>query len=102
MLNQTFRQNTEQNSLIRLVLVFALVLAALHVALHDLDLGDGDPGEYSECQVCRLSHVPIVFLPQPSLLVLQQLSAYLPVAEKTEYQPSLQFHTQWTRAPPRF
>ncbi len=101
MLSNVFNRHIGENRLIRLALVLALVFAAAHVALHDLDM-NGDGLELHECQVCRLNHMPTASLAVPSLLVPLQLLAYvLPVAD-TEYQLSHQSHTQWARAPPLF
>ena len=55
MLRLAFRRNAEFHRRIGQVMVFALIFAAVHVALHDLNLyGDGLNGHH-ECQVCRLS-----------------------------------------------
>lgn len=102
MLRKVFRQSTKENRLIRLMLVFALAFAALHVALHDLDVGGGVLDGHGECQVCRLNHVPAASLDTPSLLVPLQILTYVLTVADTEYQLSHQFHTQWTRAPPLF
>lgn len=102
MLSKVFRQSTEENRLIRLVLVFALAFAALHVALHDLDVSSGGLDGHDKCQVCRLNHVPIASLPLPSLLAPLQFLTYVLTVADTEYQLSHQFHTQWARAPPLF
>jgi hypothetical protein len=100
MLQKAFRQNTKENLLIRRVLVFALLFAALHVSLHDLDTIDGGLGEHDTCHVCRLNHVPVAFLPQPSLLISPQFLNCLSVVVKIVFLPFVQFQTQWTRAPP--
>ncbi|MDX2424705.1 MAG: hypothetical protein QNK15_00460 [Cycloclasticus sp.] len=102
MLRKAFHQSTEENRLIRLVLVFVLIFAAAHVAMHDLDVGGGGLDGHGECQVCRLNHVPAASLLVPSLLTpLLFLVHFLPV-EDAEYQLSHLFHTQWARAPPLF
>jgi len=102
MLRKAFRQNIEENRLTRLVLVFALAFAALHVASHDLDVGGGSLDGRDKCQVCRLNHVPIASLPLSSLLAPLQLLTYVLTVADTEYQLSHQFHTQWARAPPLY
>lgn len=100
MLSKAFNQRTEESRLIRLLLVFAMVFAAAHIALHDLDVNGGGLDGHGECQVCRLNHVPVATIAVASLLVPLQLLAYvLPVAD-TEYQRSHPFHTQRARAPP--
>lgn len=101
MLRKAFNRNSEDHSLIRLVLVFALTFATLHVALHDMEMGGG-LSEHEQCQACRLNHLPLASLALPSLLTpLQLLAHVLPVAG-TEYQLSLQLNTQRARAPPLF
>lgn len=102
MLTKAFRQNTQENRLIRLVMVFALAFAALHVALHDLGVSHGGLDGHDKCQVCRLNHVPIASLPLPPLLAPLQVLTYVLTVADTDYQLSHQFHTQWARAPPLF
>jgi len=99
MLAKAFHLDTKDNRFIRLVLVFALVFAAFHVALHDLDLR-GEGGE--QCQVCSLNNVPVVSFAIPSLHApLNILAFVLPVTD-VDYQSSYPFHIQWARAPPPF
>ncbi len=100
MLRKALRQNTAENRLIRLVLVFALIFAAAHVALHELDMGSGNSDHH--CQVCRLNQMPAASLAAPSLLVPLLLLAHLLPVEDKEYQLSRPFHSQWARAPPLF
>jgi len=99
MLSEVFNQCAKQNRFIKLVLVFALLLASMHVALHDLGTGNG-LNEHEECQVCRINHVPIAALavfaiPEPVRLLLY----LLPISE-SEYQLLALFRTQRARAPP--
>ena len=99
MLSKAFNRYVGENRLIRLALVLALIFAAAHVALHDLDMNSGGLDSH-ECQVCRLNHMPAASLAVPSLFAPLQFLAYvLPVAD-TEYQLSHQSHTPWARAPP--
>lgn len=102
MLQKAFRRNTEENRLVRLLLVFALVFAAAHVALHDLGLNGDSLGAQDDCQVCRLTLVPVASLAPPSLFIPLQLTAYLLPVKDTEYQLPHLFHAQWARAPPLF
>jgi len=100
MLSKAFNGRVKKNRLIRLVLVFALVFATAHVALHDPDESGGGLDGYGDCRVCRLNHVPVVTLAEPSVFVpLQFLVSVLLVAD-FKYQLSHPFHTQWARAPP--
>jgi len=102
MLRKAFQRNTEQSHFIRLVLVFALTFAALHVALHDLDVyGDG-LDEQGECQICRLNHVPVASLVVPVLFSPLHFFVTVRSVVISKYQPPHHFHTQWARAPPLF
>lgn len=102
MLSRAFHRYTEEHRIIELVLVFALVFAVAHVALHDLDVsGDGLEG-HGECQVCRFNHVPVASLAVPFLLAPVQLFVHVLLVADAEYQLSHPFHIQWARAPPLF
>ena len=100
MLRKSFHQSTEQNRLVRLVLVFALVFAAVHVALHDLDVGSFDLDGQSECQACRLNHTPAAATAAPVPFTPLQFLATVHRIADAEYQTSHSFHPQWARAPP--
>ena len=100
MLIRAFNRHIEQNRLIRLVLIVALVFASAHVALHNLDVNGSGLDGHDECQACRLNHVPIASLPLPSLFAPLQLLAYVLPTVDSEYQQSHPFFTQWARAPP--
>ncbi|WJW74679.1 hypothetical protein QVG61_09215 [Thiohalobacter sp. IOR34] len=102
MLNKAFNQRTEENFLIRLALIFALVFAAAHVAFHDLDMSGDGLGVQDECHVCRLNHAPAASLAVPSLVAPLQFLVYvLPIAD-SDYQLSHPSHISWARAPPLF
>lgn len=101
MLRKAFYQGTEENRLIGLVLTFALVFAALHVALHELDVSSS-LDRHEKCEVCRLSQVPTASLPLPALHApLQSLQYVLPITN-TISQLSNQPHILRVRAPPLF
>ena len=102
MLNKAFHHDTGDNRLIRLVLMFALVFAAAHVALHDLDVSGGGLIGSDECQVCRLNHVPVASSAPPSLFHPLQLLAHVLPVEVAEYHVSRRFNSLWARAPPLF
>jgi len=103
MLSKAFNRHIEKNRLIRMVLVFALVFATAHVALHDLDESGGGLDGYGDCRICRLNHVPLASLAEPFVFVPLQLLGYVLPVTDFEYQPSQPLHhTQWTRAPPLF
>jgi len=101
MFTKALSRNTHENHLIRLVMVIALLFAALHIALHELDMGSG-LDEHDKCQVCRLSHSPATSLPVPSLSSPLQFLIYLAFVNDTKFQVSNSFHAQWARAPPLF
>ncbi len=102
MLSKTFNRHSEKNRLIRLTLVFVLVFAAAHVALHDLNVIGSGLDVHDECQICRINHVPVASLVTPSLFTPLQLLVHILPVEDTEYHLSRQFHTLWARAPPLF
>jgi len=102
MLNKAFRQNTKENRLTRLVLVFALVFASVHVALHDLEVTGGGLNSHGECQACRLNHVPIADSATPLLFEPLQFLLYIIPVVATAYQLLPQFRTQRARAPPLY
>lgn len=102
MLSKTFNRHMEEGQFISLVLVFALVFGAAHVARHDLDVNGGTVYGDDECQVCRLNHVPVASSTPPSLLAPSQLSAHLLPVEDAKYQLSHLLHSLWARAPPLF
>jgi len=99
MLRKAFHQNSEENRVIKLILVFALIFASAHVALHDLGVS-GEVDGHGECQTCRLNHVPVASLGTPALFVPLQFLTYLLPIEDNKYQLSSPFQAQWTRAPP--
>lgn len=102
MLSKAFNRHIEEGHFIRLVLVFALVFGAAHVAHHDLDVNVATVYGDDECQVCRLNHVPVASSTPPSLFAPSQLLAHLLPVEDVEYQLSQLLHILWARAPPLF
>lgn len=58
----TSNKHIYHSRMLRITLVVFLVFAAWHVATHDLGI-PSDTGEQTQCQVCRLNHVPITDLP---------------------------------------
>lgn len=102
MLSNAFSQPTQKKHLIRLVLVFALVFAAVHVAFHDLDVvSGGDLVGNGECQICRLNHVQTASA-DPSLITRLHFLLYVLPVTDTEYQLTPRFDTYRVRAPPLF
>jgi len=95
-----FRQ-THLNHLLRIGLVLALVFAAWHVALHDINTSS-DVSGHEECQACRLNHVPIADLPTLAWfvpLLILSLVLIIPVVQ----QPCQYYrYSLGARAPPLF
>lgn len=87
--------------LLRIMLAVVLVIAAWHVASHDVDLS-GDLDSDENCQVCRLSHVPIIDLPILAWLIpvlVLSLRWLAPIFQQTiqSYR-----YASGARAPPLF
>ena len=102
MLSKTLRQSSVGSGLIRLALVFVLIFAAVHVALHEVDLGSDGVDGYVECQACRFDQTPTANLVPPSLFVpLLLLGFAITVAAA---QPALSHSSAvyLARAPPLF
>lgn len=95
----TTHKRSDFNHLLRIMLVVLLMFSAWHVASHDLDLFS-DVSDHSECQVCRLSHVPLADLPvfawALSLLLIRFLLA-IPAIQRTTQSHR---YTLGARAPP--
>lgn len=102
MLSETCSQNTDMNRLLRWVLAFALVFAALHVASHDIDMGGQGQVDDDTCQICRINHVPLASLPLPSLLVPLQLSTYVKPDVVSQFLQTSPHRVHGARAPPLF
>jgi hypothetical protein len=102
MLNKAFNRHMEEGRLIRLVLVFALVIGAAHVAGHDQDVNGGSLDGNDQCQVCRLNHMPVASSAPPFLFAPSQLLGHVFPVEDSKYQLSHLYHTLWARAPPLF
>ncbi len=99
MLRQALQHNTSTHGLIRLILACALVFAALHVSLHDLDT-HSDVDDADICQVCRIHHVPAVSVPLPALSVPLQLVEYILPLSDFQFRKSSLNSIQWARPPP--
>ncbi len=102
MLGNAYYRNLDKGHLVRLLLVFSVAFAAVHVALHAPDASRGDLYGNDECQVCRLNHVPVAFSAPPAFLHPLQLLTHLDAVEVAEHYPSHLFHSLWARAPPLF
>lgn len=102
MLSKAFNRHKVEEHFIGLIIALALVFAAAHVALHDLDVSGGGLYGNDECQVCRLNHVPVASSAPPSLFHPLQLLAQLLPVEVAEYHVSQLFNFLWARAPPLF
>lgn len=101
MILDTSNRQTGLDRLLRIVLVAVLVFAAWHVSSHDLDTLS-DISSHTECQVCRLNHVPIADLPiliwiMPLFII--SLALVIPALQR----PTQSFrYTLGARAPPLF
>lgn len=102
MLKACLSQSTKAHHQLRWLLVFVLLFAALHVALHDLDLGHANTEHQGECQVCRLNHVPLASLPVPTLHAPLQILIYSQPVINTAYLFSSPSYSRQARAPPLF
>jgi len=99
MLRNVLNPRTGQNRVVRLLLVFALVFASAHVALHD-EAASGEVSGHSECQTCRLNNVPMADLAVFSLPDPQPLLLYVFPIAASDYQLLPLFQSQRARAPP--
>ena len=100
MLTSVFNSNSNGNHITRLMLVFALLFASAHVALHELDVHNAELNGSSECQVCRLNHVPAATFDTPQLLTPLPFLLYVLPATKFEYHFSSLLNIYRARAPP--
>jgi len=95
----TSSQNSHTSHLLRIMLVVLLMIAAWHVASHELDHLNNF-SEHTECQVCRLNHVPLADLPllawALSLFLIRFLLA-IPAIQRTT---QAYHYTLGARAPP--
>lgn len=95
-------QHAPQNRLVTLALVFALVFAIEHVAIHDFDVNGGDPDVNTECQLCRYNYVPILSWETPPSFTRLELFVHFPSMGEARYPRSRLFRSLWARAPPLF
>ena len=98
-MNKT-KQQTYRERIVRIVLAMALVFAAFHVSLHDLDFS-GDVNNH-ECQVCRINHVPIADLPTHSLTIPILLLCLILVITVFQQRSQSYHYINGARAPPLF
>jgi len=80
----------------------ALVFASVHIAQHDLEESSGNLNYQDECQVCRLSHVPVISTPGLPPMAFMQVSAHVFQTEASRRHDDLRFPTLGARAPPLF
>ena len=83
-------------------MVFVLIFAAAHMVQHNLDIFNGDPELHSDCQICRLNHVPVASTGIPSLISPLQLLTDRILIENLFFQLAILNHYQKARAPPLF
>ena len=89
-------QHSDTSHLLRIMLVVLLVFANWHVATHELD----DLSDHSQCQVCRLSHVPLADLPVFSWVLSLLLIRFLLAIPAIQSTTQSYRYTLGARAPP--
>ena len=98
MSGNTHQHSNKKYQLVLLTLVFSLIFAVLHVALHDININDLE--EHETCQVCRLDNTPTASLAQPGFYYsLLSLSHTIPLEDHV-FLLSFNSLVQWARAPP--
>ena len=98
-MNKT-RQQTYRERIVRIVLAMALVFAAVHVALHELD-SSADINSH-ECQTCRINHLPVADLPTLSLTVPMLLLSLILIITVFQHRSQSHHYINSARAPPLF
>jgi len=83
------------------MLLVTLLFAAWHVASHEIDASN-DVSGHKECQVCRLSHVPIVDLPMLTLVVPLLIVSLVLAFPKLKRPTQSYRYTLGARAPPLY
>lgn len=96
-----FNSRAEDNRLIVTALAFAFVFASVHFVLHDLEQSRGDLIVQDDCQVCRVTHVPVVSTPGLSLFVALRVITYVLPTKTVRRHNTLRFPTLGARAPPQ-
>ncbi|MAZ05162.1 hypothetical protein [uncultured Marinobacter sp.] len=99
MRNQLATRKEHGNRLFRLLLVLLLLLAAQHLAMHDID---GAGGGLVGHQECLLNHLPYAQLspPLPGLSLL--IPALFPEILYSQHLHLIFVHPWLARAPPLF
>lgn len=97
----TSSQHSDTSHLLRIMLVALLMFAAWHVASHDLDISN-DANNHTECQACRLNHVPLADLPVLSWALSLFLISFLLAIPAIQHTTQSYRYTLGARAPPLF
>jgi len=97
----TSSQHSDTSHLLRIALVVLLLLAAWHVASHELD-HLSNISDHTECQVCRLNHVPLADLPVLSWALSLFLIRFLLATPAIQRTTQSYRYTLGARAPPLF
>jgi len=95
------KRHIKSNHWLRIMLIALLLLTIWHTATHDLDISN-DLSEHTECQVCRLNHVPVDNLALPTLLVPSVLISLLFSISIIQGTAQSYRYTPGARAPPLF
>lgn len=98
MIDNPIKYSDTRHQLTLLMVVFSLVFAVLHVALHDININDLK--DHETCQVCRLDHTPTASITQPGFYVLLQNLIHIIPLEDHIFLLSNNSPVQWARAPP--
>ncbi len=89
-----------QDRFILTALALALVFVSVHFVLHELDEATSDLNIQDECQVCRLTHVPVPSDPGPILLEALRVVAYVLPTKIVWSHNLMRFPSLGARAPP--
>ena len=81
------------------MLLVTLLFAAWHVASHEIGDANNVSG-HKECQVCRISHAPIVDLPIVALIVPLFIISLVLAVQKTNRPAQSFLYVLGARAPP--
>lgn len=97
MLNRPFTRKIHSNRWFGLLLILALLIAAQHLAMHDIGDAGGGPIGHQECQ---LNHLPYAQLSPPLLGLPPLVPALLLETVYRQYFPQIFVHPWLARAPP--
>jgi len=94
-------RNIELGHFLKVMLIVLLLLAVWHTTTHDLDISN-DLSGHTECQVCRLNHVPVDDLPLLTWLVSPLLIIFIFNISTHQCTTHSYHYTLGARAPPLY